>query len=55
MTCEHGCQMKTAGKAKECECWFQECVNCSNFEELQECEDCYEERLMREDEEEYGV
>lgn len=38
-----------------CGCVYHECVECSDFEVLQECEECYYERLEREDREEYGV
>lgn len=55
MTCEKGKhQWRTANKCEECQCWFQECSECSDFEQLHECEDCYYKRLEREDEDEYG-
>lgn len=54
MTCQNGHQWRSAVKSDECECWFQECAECSDFEELHECEVCYYARLQREDEEEYG-
>jgi len=54
MTCQNRHQWRSAVKSDECECWFQECAECSDFEELHECEVCYYARLQREDEEEYG-
>ena len=54
MTCQNGHQWRSAEKGKECECWWQECTQCSDFEQLHECEYCYYKRLEREDQEEYG-
>ena len=54
MTCDGNHAWATAVQSKdpECECWWQECTECSAFEELYECENCYYKRLEREDREE---
>jgi len=54
MTCDGNHAWKTAVKSTDpnCECWWQECQDCSDFEELYECENCYYKRLEEEDREE---
>jgi len=56
MTCngEHAWATAKQSEDPNCDCWWQECLECSSFEELHECEYCYYERLDREDKEEYG-
>jgi len=55
MTCGYNAEhQKIIANEEECGCVHVECTECSYFECMTQCEDCWHEQCAREEEEEFG-